>query len=78
MRIGFDDVRLGVIGSPAQKPDGTSFSIRPRDYFTQQWLPEQQAPPPQQSAVREVALAVPIMARAVMMIKRYFIVPPVE
>jgi hypothetical protein len=39
----------------------------------QQWLPEQHVPPPQQSATVEVAVAVPIMARAAIIIKRYFI-----
>src|SRR5207253_5094027 len=39
----------------------------------QQWPPEQHLPPPQQSAAREVAVAVPIMARVVIIIKRYFI-----
>jgi hypothetical protein len=42
-------------------------------YLAQQWLPEQHLPPPQQSALREVAVAVPIMARVVIVIKRYFI-----
>jgi hypothetical protein len=41
-------------------------------YLAQQWLPEQHLPP-QQSALREVAVAVPIMARVVIIIKRYFI-----
>ena len=47
--------------------------ISPCAYFAQQWPPEQHLPPPQQSATREVAVAVPIMARAVIIIKRYFI-----
>ena len=42
-------------------------------YRAQQWPPEQHLPPPQQSALREVAVAVPIMARVVIIIKRYFI-----
>jgi hypothetical protein len=45
----------------------------PRAYLAQQWPPEQHLPPPQQSALREVAVAVPIMARVVIIIKRYFI-----
>ena len=45
----------------------------PRAYLAPQWPPEQHLPPPQQSAVREVAVAVPIMARVVIIIKRYFI-----
>jgi hypothetical protein len=48
-------------------------SIRLRDYFAQQPPPGQQAPPPQQSAVREVAVAVPSVARAIVIINRYFI-----
>jgi hypothetical protein len=43
-------------------------------YFAQQLkLTRQQAPPPQQSAEREVALAVPISAIAATIINRYFI-----
>jgi len=45
----------------------------PRAYLAQQWPPEQHLPPSQQSALREVAVAVPIMARVVIIIKRYFI-----
>ena len=45
----------------------------PCAYLAQQWPPEQHLPPPQQSALREVAVAVPIMARVVIIIKRYFI-----
>ena len=45
----------------------------PALYSAQQWPPEQHLPPPQQSALREVAVAVPIMARVVTIIKRYFI-----
>ena len=53
--------------------------ISPCAYLAQQWPPEQHLPPPQQSALREVAVAVPIMARVVIIIKRYFIeFPPVE
>ena len=47
--------------------------ISPPAYLAQQWPPEQHLPPPQQSALREVAVAVPIMARVVIIIKRYFI-----
>ena len=47
--------------------------ISPCAYRAQQWPPEQHLPPPQQSATREVAVAVPIMARVVIIIKRYFI-----
>jgi hypothetical protein len=44
------------------------------DYFAQQLnLTRQQAPPPQQSAEREVALAVPTSAMAAPIINRYFI-----
>jgi hypothetical protein len=57
---------------------GASFNSGGALYFAQQSPPKQHAPPPQQSAVREVAVAEPIMARAVMMMKRYFIVPSVE
>ena len=47
-------------------------------YLAQQWPPEQHLPP-QQSAAREVAVAVLIVARAIIIIKRYFMkVPPVE
>ena len=42
-------------------------------YLAQQWPPKQHVPPPQQSATGEVAVAVPIMARAAIVIKRYFI-----
>ena len=42
-------------------------------YLAQQWPPKQHVPPPQQSATGEVAVAVPIMARAAIIIKRYFI-----
>lgn len=52
---------------------GGSRLHNPRAYRAQQWLPEQHLPPPQQSALREVAVAVPIMARVVIIIKRYFI-----
>ena len=45
----------------------------PCAYLAQQWPPGQHLPPPQQSALREVAVAVPIMARVVIIIKRYFI-----
>jgi len=48
-------------------------SSSPCAYLAQQWPPEQHLPPPQQSTLREVAVAVPIMARAVIIIKRYFI-----
>jgi|ERR1700719_3149216 hypothetical protein len=54
--------------SPAEASDNF-----PRAYLAQQWPPEQHLPPPQQSALREVAVAVPIMARVVIIIKRYFI-----
>src|SRR5947207_2105973 len=47
--------------------------VSPCAYRAQQWPPEQHLPPPQQSATREVAVAVPIMAKAVTIIKRYFI-----
>jgi len=47
--------------------------ISPCAYLAQQWPPEQHLPPPQQSAAGEVAVAVPIMARAVIIVKRYFI-----
>jgi hypothetical protein len=49
-------------------------------YFAQQLiLIRQQLPPPQQSAEREVALAVPTSARAAMIINRYFMeIPPIE
>ena len=47
--------------------------VSPCAYLAQQWPPEQHLPPPQQSAAGEVAVAVPIMARAVIIIKRYFI-----
>jgi hypothetical protein len=50
-----------------------------RAYFAQQpALTRQQAPPPQQSAEREVAFAVPTSARAATIINRYFIKSPVE
>jgi hypothetical protein len=52
---------------------GGGFGNFPRAYLAQQWPPEQHLPPPQQSALREVAVAVPIMARVVIIIKRYFI-----
>src|SRR5437764_7976665 len=54
--------------SPAEVSDNF-----PCAYLAQQWLPEQHLPPPQQSALREVAVAVPIMARVVIIVKRYFI-----
>ena len=45
----------------------------------QQWPPEQHLPPPQQSARCAVAVAVLIVARAIIIIKRYFMkVPPVK
>src|SRR5437588_8659128 len=48
-------------------------------YSPQQGLPgKQHAPPPQQSAAVEVACAVPSNASAAIIIKRYFINPPVE
>lgn len=48
-------------------------------YLAQQWPPEQHLAPVQQSARCDVAVAVPIVARAIIIIKRYFIkVPPVE
>jgi hypothetical protein len=47
--------------------------VSPVRYLAQQWPPEQHLPPPQQSAAGEVAVAVPIMARAVIIVKRYFI-----
>ena len=52
---------------------GGGFDNFPCAYLAQQWPPEQHLPPPQQSALREVAVAVPIMARVVIIIKRYFI-----
>jgi hypothetical protein len=54
--------------SPAEASDNF-----PCAYLAQQWPPEQHLPPPQQSALREVAVAVPIMARVLIIIKRYFI-----
>jgi len=47
--------------------------VSPCAYLAQQWPPEQHLPPPQQSALGDVAVAVPIMARAVIIINRYFI-----
>lgn len=48
-------------------------------YLAQQWPPEQHLAPAQQSARCDVAVAVPIVARAIIIIKRYFMkVPPVE
>ena len=48
-------------------------------YLAQQWPPAQHLPPQQQSARGDVAVAVPIVARAIIIIKRYFMkVPPVE
>jgi hypothetical protein len=46
--------------------------VSPCAYLAQQWPPPQHLAP-QQSAAGEVAVAVPIMARAVIIIKRYFI-----
>ena len=53
--------------------DGGFQLVSPCPYHAQQWPPEQHLAPPQQSATREVAVAVLIMARAVIIIKRYFI-----
>jgi hypothetical protein len=64
------------VEAPPEFSSGASDWLR--DYFAQHPPPKQQALPSQQSAVREVAVAVPIIARAVMIIKRYFIVPPAE
>ena len=50
-------------------------------YLAQQWPPQQHLAPPQQSVRGDVAVAVavPIAARAIIIIKRYFMkVPPVE
>ena len=48
-------------------------------YLAQQWPPGQHLAPGQQSARCDVAVAVPIVARAIIIIKRYFMkVPPVE
>jgi hypothetical protein len=47
--------------------------VSPCAYLAQQWPPEQHLPPPQQSAAGEFAVAVPIMAKAVIIVKRYFI-----
>ena len=56
---------------------GTRFELCP--YLAQQWPPEQHLAPVQQSARCDVAVAVPIVARAIIIIKRYFMkVPPVE
>jgi hypothetical protein len=52
--------------------DGGFHLVSPCAYFSQQWPPEQHLAP-QQSATGEVAVAVPIMARAVIIVKRYFI-----
>jgi len=47
-------------------------------YLLQQWPPAQHLAP-QQSARGDVAVAVPIVARAIIIIKRYFMkAPPVE
>jgi len=54
--------------SPAEVSDNF-----PCAYLAQQGPPEQHLPPPQQSALREVAMAVPIMARVIIIINRYFI-----
>jgi hypothetical protein len=52
--------------------------VCPCPYLAQQWPPEQHLAP-QQSARCEVAVAVLIVARAISIIKRYFMkVPPVE
>ena len=48
------------------------FSVSPGAYLAQRWL-QQQHFAPERSAAGEVAVAVPIMARAVIIIKRYFI-----
>src|SRR4030095_16357272 len=62
--------------SPAEASDLSSALCR---YLAQQWPPEQHLTPVQQSARCDVAVAVPIVARAIIIIKRYFIkVPPVE
>jgi hypothetical protein len=42
------------------------------DYFAQQLVFTRQQAPPQQSAEREVALAVPTSARAATILNRYF------
>ena len=48
-------------------------------YLAQQWPLQQHLAPPQQSVRGDVAVAVPIAARAIIIIKRYFMkVPPVE
>ena len=52
--------------------DGGFRLVSPCAYFAQQWLPEQHLAP-QQSAAGEVAVAVSIKARAVIIVKRYFI-----
>jgi len=52
--------------------DGGFRLVSPCAYFAQQWPPEQHLAP-QQSPTGEVAVAVPIMARAVIIVKRYFI-----
>jgi hypothetical protein len=54
-------------------PPGVRLTIS-RGYFAQQLnLSRQQAPPPQQSAEREVAFAVPTSAIAATIINKYFI-----
>jgi hypothetical protein len=54
-------------------PTGARLTIN-RGYFAQQLeLTTQQTPPPQQSAEREVALAVPTSAIAAKIMNRYFI-----
>ena len=45
-------------------------------YLAQQWPPEQHLAPVQQSARCDVAVAVPIVARAIIIIKRYFMKVP--
>jgi hypothetical protein len=56
---------------------GTRFKLC--HYLAQQWPPEQHLAAAQQSARCDVAVAVLIVARAIIIIKRYFMkVPPVE
>ena len=57
--------------SPAEASDLSSAA-----YLAQQWPPEQHLAPVQQSARCDVAVAVPIVARAIIIIKRYFMKVP--
>ena len=72
-------LRIQLLSTSAGFSPAEASSFELCSYLAQQWPPEQHLLAPQQPARCGVAVAVLIVARAIIIIKRYFMkVPPVE